>query len=46
MGRPLEIEFAVNLILPIHVKAIFYLLQVRPIVDNKEGDKRRFTQCS
>ena len=38
MGRPVEIEFAVNL----HkkedntVSGCFYLLQIRPIVDNKE----------
>ena len=36
MGRPIEIEFAVN-INPLNKdKATFYLLQVRPIVDNKE----------
>jgi hypothetical protein len=36
MGRPVEIEFAVN-IDPAHSeKATFYLLQIRPIVDNKE----------
>ncbi len=36
MGRPIEIEFAVNLdysAKPIHT---FYLLQIRPIVDTKE----------
>ena len=36
MGRPIEIEFAVNLDPSDPRKAIFYLLQVRPIVDNKE----------
>lgn len=36
MGRPVEIEFAVN-IDPAHPgKATFYLLQIRPIVDQKE----------
>ena len=41
MGRPLEIEFAVN-IDPVRAEqspaptATFYLLQIRPIVDNKE----------
>lgn len=41
MGRPIEIEFAVN-IDPVRAEqsptptAIFYLLQIRPIVDNKE----------
>ncbi|MBP9481315.1 MAG: phosphoenolpyruvate synthase, partial [Parabacteroides sp.] len=36
MGRPIEIEFAVNLDQNDSRKATFYLLQVRPIVDNKE----------
>lgn len=36
MGRPIEIEFAVNIDPKDHTKATFYLLQVRPIVDNKE----------
>ena len=36
MGRPLEIEFAVNIDLNDPKKATFYLLQIRPIVDNKE----------
>jgi len=36
MGRPIEIEFAVNME-PDSIKhATFYLLQIRPIVDNKE----------
>ncbi len=41
MGRPIEIEFAVN-IDPVRAEqspaptATFYLLQIRPIVDNKE----------
>lgn len=35
MGRPVEIEFAMN-IDHSNNTAIFYLLQVRPIVDNKE----------
>ncbi|MDR1344268.1 MAG: phosphoenolpyruvate synthase [Tannerellaceae bacterium] len=35
MGRPIEIEFAVN-ITPGTPKATFYLLQIRPIVDNRE----------
>ena len=41
MGRPIEIEFAVN-IAPVRAAqsptptATFYLLQIRPIVDNKE----------
>lgn len=36
MGRPVEIEFAVNVDPANHDKAMFYLLQIRPIVDNKE----------
>ncbi|RHJ91168.1 PEP/pyruvate-binding domain-containing protein [Parabacteroides bouchesdurhonensis] len=36
MGRPIEIEFAVNIHPDDSSKATFYLLQVRPIVDNKE----------
>lgn len=36
MGRPIEIEFAVNLDKENPQKASFYLLQIRPIVDNKE----------
>lgn len=34
MGRPIEIEFAVNL--KNQKEAVFYLLQIRPIVHNKE----------
>nr|MBP7613500.1 phosphoenolpyruvate synthase [Paludibacter sp.] len=36
MGRPIEIEFAVNLDYSPLKQHIFYLLQIRPIVDNKE----------
>lgn len=36
MGRPIEIEFAVNIDKTDPHKATFYLLQIRPIVDNKE----------
>lgn len=36
MGRPIEIEFAVNLNKEDPHKASFFLLQIRPIVDNKE----------
>jgi CheY-like chemotaxis protein len=36
MGRPIEIEFAVNIDPEDTSKATFYLLQVRPIVDSKE----------
>ncbi|MDR1645979.1 MAG: phosphoenolpyruvate synthase [Tannerellaceae bacterium] len=35
MGRPIEIEFAVDMP-PGGDRATFYLLQIRPIVDNKE----------
>lgn len=36
MGRPVEIEFAVNIDPANPKRATFYLLQIRPIVDNKE----------
>ena len=36
MGRPVEIEFAVNLDYSPKKQHIFYLLQIRPIVDSKE----------
>jgi CheY-like chemotaxis protein len=36
MGRPIEIEFAVNIDPANQGKATFYLLQIRPIVDHKE----------
>ena len=36
MGRPIEIEFAVNIDPQNPGFATFYLVQVRPIVDNKE----------
>lgn len=36
MGRPVEIEFAVNMDPRQPDRATFYLLQIRPIVDNKE----------
>ena len=36
MGRRIEIEFAVNVDRTDPHKATFYLLQIRPIVDNKE----------
>ena len=36
MGRPIEIEFAVNLDYSPNKQHVFYLLQIRPIVDSKE----------
>jgi hypothetical protein len=36
MGKPVEIEFAVELNVPKNVLKTFYILQIRPIVDNKE----------
>ena len=36
MGKPVEIEFAVELNVPKNTPKIFYLLQIRPIVENKE----------
>ncbi|MDR1919175.1 MAG: phosphoenolpyruvate synthase [Tannerellaceae bacterium] len=35
MGRPIEIEFAMNIDPADQQKATFYLLQIRPIVDHK-----------
>ncbi len=37
MGRPIEIEFAVNMEPGNREKATFYFLQIRPIVDQKES---------
>jgi CheY-like chemotaxis protein len=37
MGKPVEIEFAVDLNRPPNDPKIFYCLQIRPIVDNKES---------
>lgn len=36
MGRPVEIEFALNIDANDSHKATFYILQIRPIVDSKE----------
>jgi hypothetical protein len=36
MGRPIEIEFAVNLDYTSKKQHVFYLLQIRPIVDSRE----------
>lgn len=36
MGNPIEIEFAVNLDVPKFSPVFFHLLQIRPIVSNKE----------
>lgn len=36
MGRPIEIEFAVNLNYAGKNQGVFYLLQIRPIVDTKK----------
>ncbi|GHT29138.1 phosphoenolpyruvate synthase [Bacteroidia bacterium] len=44
MGRPIEIEFAVNINPENQEKATFYLLQVRPIVDSKEIMDEDLTQ--
>ena len=39
MGKPVEIEFALELLVPEHVPRTLYLLQIRPIVDNRETIK-------
>ncbi|MDP2237696.1 MAG: PEP/pyruvate-binding domain-containing protein [Bacteroidales bacterium] len=36
MGKPIEIEFAIELNKPIGVQKMFYVLQIRPIVDIDE----------
>ncbi|MDR1814801.1 MAG: phosphoenolpyruvate synthase [Tannerella sp.] len=36
MGRPVEIEFAVDIAAGCRDEGVLYLLQIRPIVDNKE----------
>jgi hypothetical protein len=36
MGKPIELEFTVELNVPANYPKTFYLLQIRPIVDNKE----------
>jgi len=46
MGRPIEIEFAVNIHPDDHTKATFYLLQIRPIVENKEVMDEDLTQVT
>jgi len=37
MGRPVEIEFAVDIAPGIRDEGVFYMLQIRPIVDRKEA---------
>lgn len=44
MGRPIEIEFAVTINPDDFTQATFYLLQVRPIVENKEVMNEDLTQ--
>lgn len=44
MGRPIEIEFAVTINPNDFTQATFYLLQVRPIVENKEVMNEDLTQ--
>ncbi len=48
MGRPVEIEFAVNLVQSSNnkVEGTFYLLQIRPIVDSKEMLEEDLTQIN
>ncbi|MDF9829158.1 PEP/pyruvate-binding domain-containing protein [Parabacteroides sp. PF5-6] len=46
MGRPIEIEFAVNIHPDDHTRATFYLLQIRPIVENKEVMDEDLTQVT
>lgn len=44
MGRPIEIEFAVTISPSDSKQATFYMLQVRPIVENKEVMNEDLTQ--
>jgi len=44
MGRPVEIEFALNIDANDSHKATFYILQIRPIVDSKEIMDEDLTQ--
>jgi len=44
MGRPIEIEFAVNIDPEDTSKATFYLLQIRPIVDSKREMEEDLTK--
>jgi DNA-binding response OmpR family regulator len=46
MGRPIEIEFAVNIHPNNRSKATLYLLQIRPIVDQKEIIEEDLTNVS
>lgn len=43
MGKPVEIEFAVELKVPKDAPKIFYLLQIRPIVDTRESIDKDLT---
>jgi hypothetical protein len=43
MGKPVEIEFAVEMNVPKDMPRIFYLLQVRPIVDSRESIEKDLT---
>lgn len=38
MNQPVEIEFAVDLQTPVGSPAVFYILQIRPIVDSRDSD--------
>ncbi|MDR2937352.1 MAG: phosphoenolpyruvate synthase, partial [Prevotellaceae bacterium] len=44
MGRHVEIEFAVNLPTPTNPRSTFYLLQIRPVVDNREVVSENLTE--
>lgn len=46
MGRPVEIEFAVNLDYSEKKQHTFYFLQIRPIVDNKETINEDLTKVN
>ncbi len=44
MSKPVEIEFAINLNVPKGQPKVFNLLQIRPIVDNKETIERNLDE--
>jgi DNA-binding response OmpR family regulator len=46
MGRPVEIEFAVDIQPGVRDEGVFYMLQIRPIVDRKEVLEEDLTQVA
>jgi CheY-like chemotaxis protein len=46
MNQPVEVEFAVDLQVPSGQLPVFYLLQIRPIVDSKESITEKLEEVS